>query len=159
MAAPKIILRLYRPSDFETLYEIDEICFPRGIAYQRDEFKTYLSSVGAYCVLAEVLGDIAGFVLTERSGKRGHIVTLEVLEKYRRQHIGTLLLRAAEQEAALQGVTRMYLETATENKAAIALWKKHGYRESGILKDYYGNGFDGFEMEKSVATVLKKAGS
>ncbi len=42
----------------------------------------------------------------------------------------------------------MYLETATTNKAAIALWKKHGYREFATIENYYGRGLDAFEMEK-----------
>jgi ribosomal protein S18 acetylase RimI-like enzyme len=44
----------------------------------------------------------------------------------------------------------MYLETATTNKAAIALWKKHGYREFGTIENYYGRGQHAFEMEKAL---------
>ena len=146
MAASETTLRLYRLPDFEILYRIDQACFPRGIAYGRDEFKNYLSCDGSHCLLAEASNEVAGFVLTERSGKLGHIVTLDVLETYRRQRVGSLLLSAAEQEAASHGVKRMYLETATDNKAAIALWQKHGYRKSGTVKDYYGRGLDAFEM-------------
>jgi len=35
-------LRSYRASDFETLYRIDQVCFPEGIAYGRFEMKVYL---------------------------------------------------------------------------------------------------------------------
>ncbi len=72
-----------------------------------------------------------------------------MLEAYRRQNIGSLLLGAAEQEAASQGVKRMVLETATTNKPAIALWKKHGYRQFAIVKNYYGRGLDAFRMQKN----------
>jgi len=154
VAASETTLRLYRPPDFETLYRIDQACFPRGIAYGRDELKSYLHCDGSHCRLAEVANEVAGFILTERSGNLGHIVTLDVLEA-RRQRVGSLLLRAAEQEAASQGVKRMYLETATDNKAAIALWAKHGYRKSGSLKDYYGRGLDAFEMEKQLDAAPK----
>ena len=44
----------------------------------------------------------------------------------------------------------MYLETATTNKPAIALWKKHGYRETATIENYYGRGQNAFEMEKSL---------
>jgi ribosomal protein S18 acetylase RimI-like enzyme len=47
-------------------------------------------------------------------------------------------------------VRQMYLETATTNKPAIAFWKKHGYRELGTIKNYYGGGLDAFEMRKSL---------
>lgn len=153
MAASETTLRLYRPPDFETLYRIDQACFPRGIAYGRDELKSYLRCDGSHCCLAEVANEVAGFILTERSGNLGHIVTLDVLEAHRRQRVGSLLLRAAEQEAASHGVKTMYLETATDNKAAIALWAKHGYRKSGSVKDYYGRGFDAFEMYKNLGVT------
>ena len=120
--------------------------------------KNYLQSEGARCIVAEIPGPeisspdtsrrIAGFILTERDGEIAHVVTLDVLELYRRQSIGSLLLEAAEREAASHGVTGMYLETATTNKAAIALWKKHGYRETGTIENYYGRGQNAFEMQK-----------
>ena len=47
----------------------------------------------------------------------------------------------------------MVLETATTNSAAIALWEKHGYRELGIVENYYGSGLDAFRMSKELATV------
>jgi len=155
VAASETTLRLYRLPDFETLYRIDQACFPRGIAYGRDELRSYLHCDGSHCLLAEVANQIAGFILTGRSGKLGHIVTLDVLEAHRHQRIGSLLLRAAEQEAASHGVKRMYLETATDNKAAIALWEKHGYRKCGTVKNYYGRGLDAFEMEKQLDVAPK----
>lgn len=155
MADSETILRLYRAADFETLYRIDHACFPRRIAYGHGELKGYLRHQGAYCLLAEVAKETAGFVLTERAGEIGHIVTLDVLEAHRRQGIGSALLRAAEQEAASHGAQRMCLETAIDNKAAIALWEKHGYRTSGILKHYYGRKLDAFEMEKQLDATRK----
>ena len=148
MASSTVILRPYQPSDFETLYRIDQACFPKGIAYGKTEMKTYLRSEGSYCLIAETSGDVAGFILTERSTEQAHIITLDVLAPYRRQKIGSLLLETAEQEAASQGVQRIYLETATTNEAAIALWKKHGYREIAVATNYYGRGLDAFRMRK-----------
>jgi [ribosomal protein S18]-alanine N-acetyltransferase len=145
-------LRSYRASDFETLYRIDQVCFPEGIAYGRFEMKVYLRAEGAYCLLAEAGGNVAGFILTELAPDEGHVITLDVLENYRRKHIGSLLLEASEQEAASRGGKRMVLETATTNKAAIAFWKKHGYREFATIKDYYGRGLDAFRMHKILVT-------
>ena len=132
---------------------MDQACFPKTIAYGRHELKTYLQSEGAHCIVAEVSSPanpkmIGGFILTQRSIEFAHIITLDVLEPYRRRAIGSLLLQAAEREAASHGVACMYLETATTNKAAIALWKKHGYRETGTIANYYGRGQNAFEMLK-----------
>jgi ribosomal protein S18 acetylase RimI-like enzyme len=150
VASSAIHLRPYQPSDFETLYRIDQACFPKGIAYGRIELKTYLRSEGSHCLLADISGEIAGFILTERSAEIAHVVTLDVLESYRRRKIGSLLLGSAEQEASSHGGRLMVLETATTNKAAIALWKKHGYRQFGTIKNYYGQGLDAFRMHKAL---------
>jgi len=117
--------------------------------------KSYLQSEGSHCIVAEIADQtnhktIVGFVLTERSSEFAHIITLDVLEPYRRQSVGSRLLEAAEREASAGGAAIMYLETATTNKAAIALWKKHGYRETGTIENYYGRGQNAFEMLKSL---------
>jgi ribosomal-protein-alanine N-acetyltransferase len=153
-----LILRPYQPSDFEALVALDQACFSKSIAYGRREMKTYLQSEGSQCIVAEmagpeipgpeISGTIAGFILTERSNEFAHVITLDVLELFRRHSVGSSLLSAAERDAAASGAALMYLETATTNKAAIALWKKHGYRESGTIENYYGLGNHAFEMLK-----------
>lgn len=127
--------------------------------------RSYLQSEGSHCIVAEipgtklpgaeVSGTIAGFILTECAAEFAHVITLDVLESYRGQSIGSLLLEAAEREAASRGVTRMYLETSTTNKAAIALWKKHGYRETATIENYYGSGQNAFEMHKELERKSK----
>ena len=153
MPVSGLILRPYQPSDFEALHAMDQVCFPKTIAYGRREMKSYLQSEGSYCIVAEIAGPassktIAGFILTERSREFAHIITLDVLEPYRRQSLGSSLLGAAEREASASGAALMYLETATTNKAAIALWKKHGYRQTGTIENYYGRAQNAFEMQK-----------
>lgn len=155
MPVPGLILRPYQPSDFEALVAMDQVCFPKTIAYGRREMKIYLQSEGAHCIVAEFSSPTnsktpAGFILTERTGELAHIITIDVLEPFRRQSVGSLLLQAAEREAASHGAACMYLETATTNKPAIALWKKHGYRETGTIKNYYGPGQSAFEMLKQL---------
>lgn len=151
MDSTDIRLRPCQPSDFDTLYEIDQSCFPPGVAYTRFQLKFYLRSPGSYCRIAEVSGEIAAFILAEFSAEYGHIVTLDVLEQFRRLGIGTLLLDAAERHATSRNISRMVLETATTNKAAIALWKRHGYRQVVTIKNYYGRGQDAFEMQKMLS--------
>jgi ribosomal-protein-alanine N-acetyltransferase len=153
-------LRPYQRFDFEALHAMDQACFPKTIAYGRLEMKSYLQSEGSHCIVAEIPGTeiprtIAGFILTERTGDLVHIITLDVLEKYRRQSVGSLLLQDAEQDAASHGCAAAYLETATTNKAAIALWRKHGYRQVDTVRNYYGRGQDAFEMLKQLERTFQ----
>jgi [ribosomal protein S18]-alanine N-acetyltransferase len=148
-------LRPYRVSDFEILYQVDQLCYPPGISYDHMDMAHYLGAPGAFCAVAEVGQTVAGFIITHRRRTVGYVVTIDVLENFRRMRIGTELLAAAEANAALHGVNRMDLETATNNHAAIAFWKRHGYREFGIVKDYYGQGLDAFEMQKNLSAPAK----
>lgn len=150
MSLSGLALRPYQPSAFETLYQIDQACFPKRIAYGREVLRTYLHAPGSHCIVAEVDANVAGFILTERTGEFAHVITLDVLPPYRRQSVGSRLLEAAEQEAASQGARQMVLETATTNEPAIALWKKHGYRQSATIANYYGPGLDAFEMQRQL---------
>ena len=147
----KITLRTYTPEDFETLYEIDHACYEPAIAYSRRELSTYLRFPGADCVLAESDARVVGFCLTSRQGPRGHIITIDVLKKFRRQGLGTALLVEAERRLASNGVREVGLETETSNDSAIAFWQKHGYRTRGVWKGYYPGGRDAFAMSKTIS--------
>ncbi len=148
--AAEIKLRGYGTDDLETLYAIDQACYPPGIAYSRRTLRWFLKQPGADCLVGEVQGVLTGFILTEHDGALGHIVTLDVLQDYRRRGFGSALLEAAERRLAGCRVRRADLETATENEAAVAFWLRHGYRTRGLLKGYYGRGQDAFAMSKSL---------
>jgi ribosomal protein S18 acetylase RimI-like enzyme len=103
---------------------------------------------GASCVVAETSGVVVGFILGESDGKRGHVITIDVLEHARRRGIGTALLDTLERSLATHGVREVALETATANDAAVAFWKRHGYRTVGVLKRYYSGRSDAYSMQK-----------
>ncbi len=143
-------LRPYIQEDAEALYQLDQQCYPPEIAYSRREMKWYLRLPGADCVVAERDGGIAGFIITERENDLGHIITLDVAEAQRRRGVGTALLAAAEARMYDAGVRQVWLETATNNAPAVAFWQKHGYRTEAVLKNYYAEKLDAYEMRKNL---------
>ncbi len=148
---PRITLRSYKVKDFDALFEIDQACYPSEIAYSRAELRYYLRFPNADCLIATIRDKPVGFCLTTHQAACGHIITIDVLEEFRRHKIGTRLLKAVEQHLAKSGVREVLLETATENDSAIAFWQKHGYRTRGIWKHYYPGGRDAYAMIKSIA--------
>jgi [ribosomal protein S18]-alanine N-acetyltransferase len=94
---------------------------------------------------------VAGFCLASSEEALGYVVTMDVLAQYRRHGVASALLEAVEQRLAASHVAEMWLETATDNDAAIAFWQRHGYRKQGIRRDYYPGGRDAFTMRKSLA--------
>ena len=145
-----MLLRPYQPDDFDALYKLDQSCFPRGIAYSKTTLRYFLALASAECLLAVAEGDIAGFILSEADGALAHIITLDVAEAHRRSGVGSRLLNAAEKNLTAQGVRTVFLETAVNNHAAVNFWSRHGYIQEGILKRYYLNRIDGYEMRKTL---------
>jgi ribosomal-protein-alanine N-acetyltransferase len=149
-------VRAYQPEDFDGLYELDQTCFVPGIAYSRAMLRYFLTQESARCLLAEDDEEIAGFILGETNGSRGHIITLDVGAEYRRRGLGTQLLNALEGSFAAMGVRSMLIETAMNNEAGVMFWKRHGYRVEGVLKRYYLSRIDAYQMAKSLAVKRKK---
>jgi len=113
-----------------------------------------LKAPGAVSLLAkeneEVMGFVIGLVDDYGEVKLGHIVTIDVIPKYRRKGIAIKLLQKVEKEFHNAGVRTSYLEVRDDNVAARRLYQKLGYREVEVLKDYYSHGEDGIRLEKTL---------
>jgi [ribosomal protein S18]-alanine N-acetyltransferase len=145
-----VTIRQYDPHDFAPLHKLDRACFPPGIAYSKTMLRYFLAQPGAECLVAADGGKIVGFILSEENPPLAHIVTLDVVESYRRHKVGTELLREIEANLKFRGVRTVLLETATTNEAGIAFWERHGYRKEAVLKNYYPGLLDAFEMRKKL---------
>ena len=138
------------PEDFETLWRIDQECFPPGIAYSQRELKLYMRRRGAFTLVAnDGEGKIAGFIVAQ-GGPTGHIVTIDVIPEARRARVGSLLMKAAEDRLCAAGSQAVGLETAVDNAAALAFYKRHGYSVIRTWPRYYPNGVDALVMQKEL---------
>jgi ribosomal-protein-alanine N-acetyltransferase len=147
-------LRDYSPSDFETLYAIDQACYLRGISYSRRVLRWYLTQRGGQCLVAEWIGPtgptLAGFLIAASHGNTGYIVTIDVMATHRRAGVGSALLEEIERRLGNGGVRRVELQTATNNEAGVAFWQRHGYRSAGVTPGYYLGRIDAYEMFKEL---------
>jgi [ribosomal protein S18]-alanine N-acetyltransferase len=159
-------IRDFQPGDFDRLWQIDQECFPPGISYSRQELKSYMRRKGSFTLVAErdrapsvAAGEdegrnseiqgcqIQGFIVTY-GGSTGHIITIDVLAPARRAGLGSQLLAAAEDRLCAGGSRGVGLETAVDNSAAIAFYKRHGYSVTATWPRYYSNGVDALVMTK-----------
>jgi [ribosomal protein S18]-alanine N-acetyltransferase len=167
-------------SDFETLWHVDQACFPPGISYSRSELRFYMQRRGAFTLVAENApeatgsrldpGDsksarrteiaIAGFIVAEANRRVGHIITIDVVAGARRFGVGSLLLQRAEERLLGVGSVAIELETSVDSGAALRFYKKHGYSVTRTLPHYYSTGVDALELRKELAiesdNVLQK---
>jgi [ribosomal protein S18]-alanine N-acetyltransferase len=168
-------IRDFQPSDFDTLWRIDQECFPPGISYSRTELKVYMRRRGSFTLVAVEAGpsasaapdsrksrksspvtasanvDVAGFLVAEADRRdHGHIITIDVIAPARRSGVGSLLLRAAEDRLRAAGCRSLELETAVDNVSALSFYKRHGYNVVRTFPRYYSNGVDALVLEKDL---------
>ena len=150
------LIRDFKPEDFETLWRIDQECFPAGIAYSRQELGIYMRRREAFTLVAAHRVDrgIAGFIVA-CGGRIGHIITIDVLATARRSGLGSRLLEAAEDRLHGAGARIVGLETAVDNTAALSFYKRHGYHVTSTSPRYYANGVDALVLEKDLRNDLK----
>jgi ribosomal-protein-alanine N-acetyltransferase len=158
------IFRPFRRSDFDTLWKIDQECFPPGIAYSKHELSDYIQRRKSFTLIAEALAEsrgsrdpeaapsgIVGFIVAEASARGvGHIITVDVLPIARRTGTGSRLLTAAEDWLRVAKCFRVRLEAAVDNEPALAFYKRHGYMVVGRIPHYYETGLDAYSQEKEL---------
>ncbi len=87
-------------------------------------------------------------------GKVAHLVSIAVLEEYRRRGIGSKLLENSIRAALeIYDAESMYLEVRVSNEPAIRLYEKYGFKKVRIIKGYYMDGEDAYVMVKRLKEI------
>ena len=165
-SANHVRIRDYRSQDFNPLWQLDQQCFPPGVAYTRFELMSYIRSPGAFTLVAEQRAEGGGeplrlgFLVAERGanprrplageGKRGHIITLDIVAEVRRRGIASLLMDEAERRLLAAECSVCYLEVEVTNDAALAFYQRRGYRQLSTIPGYYGKGRDALVMARNL---------
>jgi len=82
--------------------------------------------------------------------KKGHIISLAMLELYRRKGLGLILVQEALKALKEKGCSETYLEVRATNFSAIALYKKLGFKIIYTIRGYYRDGEDAYTMGKDL---------
>ena len=164
-------IRDFQPADFDTLWQIDQDCFPPGISYSRAELSSYIRRRASFTFLAVPAATtetdsqklkknsppnptanipIAGFIVAEAVRASGHIITIDVVASARRSGVGSLLLHATEDRLRAAHCRSVVLETAVDNIPALKFYKLHGYSVIKTHPRYYSNGVDALVLEKNL---------
>jgi len=154
LAVPlSITIRRASLKDLDTLCEIEKECFTSE-AFTREQIGYLLRAPMGVGLVAEINHEIVGFIIGLIQGygsaKIGHIWTVDVLTKNRRRGVASRLLDDLEQIFMKRGVQTSHLEVRADNLAAQELYRKHGYMDVGVLKNYYGRGIHGIQLKKNL---------
>ena len=150
-------IRLAQQDDLNAIMRTEHLCFGderfetgvvRAILARRDSFGLVAMDRD------EVVG--AAMCVCSPQSSLGRIISVAVLEEYRRRGIASALIRECEEEFVSRGFTRFALEVASDNAAAIRAYTSSGYRIQGAIKDYYSHGRSAFYMEKDMTMDGRK---
>lgn len=149
--AVAIAVRDYKAEDFESLWRMDQVCFPPGISYSKQELRSFIRHRGSFTLVAtDAKEELQGFIVAH-CGATGHVVTIDVGPDTRRTGVGSLLLRAAEERMRVAGCRAIGLETAVDNVTALSFYKRHGYDVIRTWPRYYSNGVDALVLKKDLS--------
>ena len=145
------VVRDYKPEDFESLWRMDQECFPPGISYSKQELRSFMRHRGSFTLVAtDAKEELQGFIVAH-CGATGHVITIDVGPNARRLGVGSVLLRAAEERMRAARCRAVGLETAVDNVPALSFYKRHGYDVIRTWPRYYSNGVDALLLEKDLS--------
>lgn len=138
-----------------------------GFDHPWDEasFASSLSIPGTFgflaCDAGETEGDMVplGFILNRAAVGEAEILTITVNPDHRGQGLASGLLQASFAIAEIHRVGQFFLEVADDNTAAMALYQKSGFVESGRRKNYYKRADGSFADAIVMQKMLQPAGA
>ena len=143
-------IRRAESGDLTQIVQIEDLCFPDETAFPPGMF-AYLIRYAVSIVACEPEKKVLGFIMGYTSGKAGAVYTLDVHPNCRRKGIGSKLILALEEKLALLGAETIRLEAALEKPEAVELYRKAGYQERELVRNYYGRGKHAVRMHKRLA--------
>jgi len=117
----------YQPTIFNTFYE----SFPQGflIALKHHKIVGFLVGIKTHDTIAKIL-------------------MISVNNNYRKQGIGSALIKNFLQGMLSQNIRLVDLEVRTNNKIALAFYKKHGFDIQETITGFYQKGEDAYSMRQ-----------
>ena len=140
------IIRKMAVEDLEQVVAIDQRSFslpwpPRSFYFE------VTNNPAARCWVADMDGKIIAMLVAWFIVDEIHIATIATHPDFRRQGLGADMLAHTLQFAKEEGAVTSFLEVRESNTAAMGMYQKFGYVETGRREGYYAdNGEDAILM-------------
>jgi len=125
-------------------------------AWTDGEFANLLdnANVGGVALMEQATqgGAMLGFALVRVTAEEAEILTIAVTPKWQNQGVGQRLMYMVLANLHADRVSKLFLEVDEANKSAVALYKRVGFEQVAIRKNYYNLG----EGKKSHALVMRR---
>jgi [ribosomal protein S18]-alanine N-acetyltransferase len=145
LATQDLQIRQVKTDDISTISEIEQVSF-------KDPFPSYflsqLADANPHTFLVAVIREkIVGYAVIDKWPEQDHLVSIAVVPESRRQGVGQALLDHLIEKTQTGSLK---LEVRRSNKAALELYRKNGFVQTGVAHSYYTDGEDAFQMEKTI---------
>jgi ribosomal-protein-alanine N-acetyltransferase len=155
----EIAIRLCGTDDIPAVIDINTRTLPEH--YSEYFYHEILSEFPETFLVAELEGKVIGYIMcrieygfsqVKRLGlaRKGHIVSVAVLEEHRRRGLGTKLMQVVQEEMTKKNASEAYLEVRVSNEEAVRLYQALGYKVTGRLEAYYRDGEPAFVMATQI---------
>lgn len=131
-----VTFRFMREEDIDRILEIEHASF--STPWSREAFynELYNNKFAVYIVI-EVDKKVVGYCGVWIVIDEGHVTNVAILPEYRGKKLGEQLMHALVEVAKGMGAKTMTLEVRVTNYIAQSLYRKFGFQNGGIRKNYY----------------------
>ena len=113
---------------------------PEAAAWSRAALEALLREPATGSVwVAEHEGEVVGFILFRVVDKEAELLNLAVHPQWRRRRVASRLMEQVLEQVIRLGAERIFLEVRESNGAALRLYRRYGFVESGRRPGYYAN--------------------
>jgi ribosomal-protein-alanine N-acetyltransferase len=139
-----------RHEHLEEVMEIETRSFKNP--WKKSYFEYDLKRKGGFLYVAQEKGEILGYVDAWLLGDELHLANIAVKEEYRRQGIGTKLLKKVIDLGRKYGASYILLEVRLTNTSAQKFYEKLGFEVYYTRKKYYPDGEDAIVYKLGLRT-------
>lgn len=132
---PDYIIRPMEVSDTEQVELIEKQIF--SMPWSQKSFEDACQSEDNIYLVCEMNGQIAGYCGLWTVLGEGNITNMAVSGGFRRLGIAEALMKEMEERGMSKNVVTYFLEVRKSNEAAVNLYKKMGYVQIGVRKNFY----------------------
>lgn len=145
-----MMIREFRPDDADRIYSIMLSSFNEF--YRREVlFHFYSMWPQGQIVACDVFGNPVAFLFSTRVDQNtARIMLFAVSPEHRNKGIGQEVLNRFRLVSMMSGVRDIVLEVRENNDAAKRFYRRNGFRETGVIQNFYQDGGNGIRMEGSV---------
>ena len=152
-----VTLRQAQPQDLDALYRLEQVAFS-GDRFSRRQLWHLLNRAHAASLVAHTEdGRLLGYgtLLFRQGSRRARLYSFCVHPEARGGGLGRQLLEALEQVAVSRHADTLSLEVRADNRVALGLYRRMGFRLERWLDDYYEDGCAGWQMSKPLTQHRK----